>query len=226
MFLEHKGLLTQAEVARLVALSQSLKFVEGRLSNPANTSKSNLQADMADPGYAESALIVLAAFGRSRTFRDFAMPGKIAPPLLSRYEPGMQYGVHADSAFMTVPAPAGMMKLRSDLSCTVFLNDPRSYEGGELVLHAGTCALPVKGDPGEAFVYPSTLLHEVRPVRSGQRLVSITFIESQIPDERHRNFLYELKEVLALEGLKMDRINRVRLEMVSENLIRDWSSEP
>jgi PKHD-type hydroxylase len=225
MFLEHKDLLTPAEVARLVALSQSLKFVEGRLSNPANTTKQNLQADLTDPGYGESARIVLAAFDRSRMFRDFAMPEKIAPPLLSRYEPGMKYGAHADAAFMTIPAGTGMMKLRSDLSCTIFLNDPRSYEGGELVLHAGTCPLPVKGSPGEAFIYPSTLLHEVRPVRSGQRLVSITFIESRIPDERKRNALYELNDVLALEGLKMDWVNRIRLEVVSQNLTRDWSSD-
>ena len=225
MFLEHRDFLTPAEVARLVALSQKLKFVEGRLSNPANTTKNNMQADVADPGYAEAAQTVLAAFERSRLFRDFAMPKKIAPPMLSRYEPGMQYGAHADSAFMSVPTETGLMKLRSDLSCTIFLNDPAAYEGGELVLHIGTRPVPIKGVPGEAFVYPSTLLHEVRPVRSGQRLVSITFIESRIPDERKRNTLYELNDVLALEGLKMDWVNRVRLEVVSQNLTRDWSSK-
>jgi PKHD-type hydroxylase len=224
MFLEHRDFLTQAEVARLVTLSQRLKFVEGRLSNPANTSKVNLQADMGDPGYAESAQIVMAAFERSRTFRDFAFPRKIAPPLLSRYEPGMKYGAHADSAFMSVTTAQGTLRLRSDISCTVFLNDPNSYEGGELVLHIGTRPVPVKGYPGEAFVYPSTLLHEVRPVRSGARLVSITFIESRVPDERHRAALYELSEVLALEGLKMDWTNRVRMEVVIQNLLRDWSA--
>jgi len=226
MFLEHRDFLNPAEVARLVALSQKLKFVEGRLSNPANTTKVNLQADLGDPGYAESAQIVLAAFERSRTFRDFAFPKKIAPPLLSRYEPGMKYGAHADSAFMNVPTPQGPLKLRSDISCTVFLNDPTSYDGGELVLHIGTRPVPVKGQPGEAFVYPSTLLHEVRPVRSGARLVSITFIESWIPGELHRTALYELSEVLALEGLKMDWTNRVRLEVVIQNLTRDWSGSP
>jgi PKHD-type hydroxylase len=103
------------------------------------------------------------------------------------------------------------------------LNDPSSYEGGELVLHIGTRPVPVKGMPGEAFVYPSTLLHEVRPVRAGVRLVSITFIESQIPNELHRTTLYELSEVLALEGLKMDWTNRVRMEVAIQNLMRDWS---
>src|SRR6185437_12827367 len=144
-------------------------------------------------------------------------------PLLSRYSPGMQYGAHGDAAYMVVSSPQGPVTLRSDVSCTVFLNDPTSYEGGELVLHLGTRPVPIKGRPGEAFVYPSSLLHEVRPVRSGERLVSITFIESLIPDEQNRNALYELNEVAALEGLKMDWVNRVRLGVVIQNLLRQWS---
>ncbi len=223
MFLEHPDFLEPAEVARLVALSQTLKFVEGRLSNPANVTKQNLQADLTHPDYAESSSIVMKAFERSRPFRDFAFPKKIASPLLSRYEPGMKYGPHPDTAFMTVLTPQGPLGLRSDISCTVFLSDPASYEGGELVLHIGTKPVAIKGRPGEAFVYPSTLLHEVRPVRSGVRLVSITFIESIIPREDHRTALYEMTEVLALEGLKMEWLNRVRLSVVIENLKRAWS---
>ena len=82
----------------------------------------------------------------------------------------------------------------------------------------------IKGKAGEAFVYPSNMMHEVRPVHSGVRLVSITFIESLIADEHCRTQLYELKEVLALEGLKLDWVSRVRLELVSQNLTRMWSS--
>jgi PKHD-type hydroxylase len=115
------------------------------------------------------------------------------------------------------------MQLRSDLSCTIFLNDPRSYEGGELVLHAGTLPVVIKGAPGEAFVYPSTFLHEVRPVTAGQRLVSITFIESLVPDERLRNTLFELKDIMSLEALKMDRVNWVRMDVALSNLTRLWS---
>jgi PKHD-type hydroxylase len=211
------------EVARLTALAREVTFIEGRASNPQNTSKINLQADLADGRNAEAARIVLAAFARSRPFRDFAMPKKIAPPLLSRYEPGMKYGPHADAPFMAVPYEGGMMQMRSDLSCTVFLNDPASYQGGELVLHVGTRPVAIKGAPGEAFVYPSTLLHEVRPVTSGQRLVSITFIESLVPDERLRNTLFELKDIMSLEALKMDRVNWVRMDVALSNLTRLWS---
>src|SRR5215467_1023390 len=126
MFLEIKGLLNPAEVARLTALSREVKFVEGRISNPANTTKDNLQADLADPKYRETTDIVAAAFARSREFRDFAMPKRIAPPLLCRYEPGMKYGAHADAAMI----PLGNAPLRSDISCTVFIAEPSSYDGG------------------------------------------------------------------------------------------------
>jgi PKHD-type hydroxylase len=223
MFQQLQHFLKPEEVARLVQLADELTFIEGRLSNPHNTTKMNLQIDRQDPRYAESAKIVLDAFERSRPFQDFAFPKVIAPPVLSRYEPGMRYGAHADAAFMSITAPSASLRLRSDLSCTVFLNHPTAYEGGELLLHVGTLPIPIKGYPGEAFVYPSTLLHEVRPVASGVRLVSITFIESLIPDETKRNILFEIQDVLALEGLKMNWASRVRMEVVTQNLNRMWS---
>lgn len=219
MFLEIKELLSQAEVGRLVELSQRMKFVDGRASNSGYALKQNLQADTGDQAYAESVKIVSDAFTRSREFRDFAIPRRFAPPLLARYEPGMKYGPHADAAFL--PLPQG--PLRSDLSCTVFLSDPRSYEGGELVIHLGVRALPLKAPPGAVILYPSTTLHEVAPVRSGQRLVSLSFIESQIPDEQERGMLFELGEISALEGNNMNGVNRMRLEIVRQNLTRKWS---
>ena len=100
MFLKINNFLTGSEVARLTALSRELRFVDGRVSNPANQTKDNLQADHADPKYAESVQIVSAAFARSREFVDFAMPKRVAPPLLCRYEPGMKYGAHADAALI------------------------------------------------------------------------------------------------------------------------------
>jgi PKHD-type hydroxylase len=219
MILELKDFLTPAEVARLNALSRELKFVDGRVSNPANTSKDNLQVDTTDPRTAESTKIVADAFARSEPFRDFAFPRRIAPPLLCRYEPGMKYGAHADAAHLQVEGQV----LQSDLSATVFIADPASYQGGELVIHLGTRPVVAKGAPGEVIVYPSTMLHEVRPVRAGMRLVSITFIESAIADEYKRTQLYELNEVAALEGLNMQWQNRVRLETVRQNLLRMWS---
>jgi PKHD-type hydroxylase len=220
VFLELKSVLNPDETARLNALARDLKFVDGRLSNPANETKNNLQADLNDPRYGESSQLVLNALMRSREFRDFAMPMRVAPPLMARYEPGMCYGVHADSAHMRLPNGI----LRSDLSCTVFIADPVTYEGGELTTHLGTRVVTFKGAAGDAIVYPSTTLHEVRPVTKGTRLVSITFIESVIADEAKRYAVYELGEVSALEGLNMRFENRMRLDAVRANLIRLWSA--
>src|SRR4029450_4391 len=220
VLLKIKNLLAAPEIARLVALSREMRFVDGRASNPANTTKNNLQAAMADPRYAESVQIVNAAFARSREFVDFAMPKQVAPALLCRYVPGMKYGAHADSALLQI----GASRLRSDLSCTVFINDPASYDGGELSIAIGNVAIPFKGAPGEAIIYPSTTLHEVVPVLSGERLVSITFVESFIAHEHQRTQVHELKEIAALERLTMRWESGVRLDVVRQNLMRMWST--
>jgi PKHD-type hydroxylase len=219
MFLEINDFLKPEEVARLRDLAARLTFVDGRVSNPHNLAKKNLQASEVDPLYAESSRIVAEAFARSAPFRDFAFPAHVAPPLLARYEVGMTYGAHADTSHMRF----GNQLRRSDLSATVWLHPPQSYDGGELVVHLGTRPVVIKGEPGSLIVYPSTQLHEVTPVRRGQRLVSITFIESLIPDEFLRTQLYELSEVAALEGLKMEWSSRTRLEAVKNNLLRLWS---
>jgi PKHD-type hydroxylase len=219
MFLELKDFMTPEEVARLRELATKVQFVDGRVSNPHNQAKNNLQATEADPYQAEASRVVATAFARSAPFRDFAFPRHIAPPLLARYEVGMTYGAHADTSHMRF----GIEIHRSDLSATVWLHPPASYDGGELVVYLGTKPVVIKGEPGSIIVYPSTQLHEVTPVRRGQRLVAITFIESLIPDEFLRTQLYELSEVAALEGLKMTWESRVRLEAVRNNLLRLWS---
>jgi PKHD-type hydroxylase len=219
VLLEIKNLLAENEIQQLRQLSARVNFIDGRASNTGNATKQNLQVDPRDAAYAESVNIVAEALRRSREFADFALPRRFAPPMLSRYEPGMRYGPHADAAYL--PLPAG--SLRSDVSCTMFLSDPSAYEGGELVLHLGARALPLKFAAGSAVLYPSTTLHEVVPVRSGVRLVSLTFIESYIPDEHHRAMVYELGEISALEGDNMDWLSRTRLEVVRQNLLRMWS---
>jgi len=222
MFLEIKNLLNPAEVARLQQLGRELRFIDGRASNPHNTTKTNFQADTTDNRYTESSQLVMGAMTRSREFMDFVFPRRIAPPLMLRYDTTQKYGVHADAAYMQMPT--GGAPLRSDVSCTVFIADPATYEGGELTIHLGIRPITVKGAAGSCILYPSTTLHEVVPVRSGIRLVAITFIESLVADETRRNILYELNEVGALEGLKMQWENRVRFEAARQNLLRMWSS--
>jgi len=218
MFLELPDVLSSPEMDRLRAIAANARFVEGRLSNPHSKVKNNLQIDHADPAYAESSKLMALALQRSEPFRDFAFPRVVAPPMLARYTHGMNYGVHSDAPTMMVASGP----LRSDLSCTLFLNDPASFEGGELVIQLGARVVSFKGAAGSAVVYPSNTLHEVRPVTSGERLVGLTFIESAIRDPAKRDILYQLNEVAALEGFNMSWENRTRLQHARNNLMRLW----
>jgi PKHD-type hydroxylase len=219
MFLEIDEVLTAEEVAQLRALAGKARFVDGRISSPHSTVKENLQVDHADEAYLASSRIMAEALMRNEPFRNFAFPSLLAPPLLARYEPGMRYGVHSDSAMIQL----GKRQLRSDLSCTIFLGEPDSYEGGALAIHLGNRRVEFKLKPGAAVIYPSTTLHEVTPVTAGERLVGITFIESQIADSVLRELLYDLDEVAATEGTQMSPEGRVRLQHVRTNLRRMWS---
>lgn len=218
MFQEIADVLTAEECQRLRDIAQAARFVDGRISSPHSQVKDNLQIDSGGEAYAESSRLVAAALQRNEDFRNFAYPRLMAPPLLARYEPAMKYGLHSDAPFMQV----GARPLRSDLSCTVFLNDPASYDGGELAILLGTRQVTFKPAAGCAVVYPSTTLHEVLPVTRGERLVAITFIESQIADPVFRELLFQLDEVAALEGLNMSWENRTRLQYVRANLRRIW----
>ncbi len=218
MFLEIPEVLTAPEVERLRVLAHGARFADGKLSSPHSTVKNNQQIDPADPAYAESSKLMAAALQRNEAFRAFAFPRIMAPPMLARYSPGMNYGVHSDAAFL----PVGNRPLRSDLSCTLFIGAPETYGGGELCIHLGTRAVRFKGAAGSIVVYPSNTLHEVAPVTSGERLVGLTFIESLIADPANRDMLYHLDEVAALEGFNMSWDNRTRLQYVRNNLRRVW----
>lgn len=219
MFLQVENLLAPAEVQAIAEIAREAKFIDGRLSNPHNVTKDNVIGDSNDPLARKAGQIALAALQRSEEARNFSFPQRVAVPTLLRYDPGMKYGAHVDAAFL----PLGPQPMRSDVSCTLFIASPADYQGGELVIHLGTEITRIKGNAGSAVFYPSTRLHQVTPVSSGARLVMITFIESQIPDEMQRELLYTLNEVRALEGLKMNWHNRTQLEYVSANLLRMWS---
>ncbi len=219
MILELKDLLSEGELSELAAMAARMSFLDGRGSNTGFAEKLNLQADPQNKEAQDAAKVVSGGFMRSRQFLDFAFPRRLLPPMVARYTPGMKYGPHADAALLATPQGP----MRSDLSASVFLVPPESYEGGELVLHLGARSVPIKLNAGAAVVYPSTTLHEVTPVRAGERLVAITFIESFVAEEADRDVLYELGEISAIEGDNMHWANRMRLEVVRQNLTRRWS---
>ena len=213
--------LTPEEVAECRRIAASTTFVDGRISNPHNTAKQNEQLHEPD-AYKRSADLLRQALLRTPEFMEFAFPVAMAPPMMTRYKRGMKYGAHADAAFIQLPGAT----IRSDLSCTIVLNDPADYDGGELHVRLGDGELKFKLQPGEAIVYPSDTFHQVIPVTRGERLVAITFIQSRIQDPFRRYMLFELNEIAALEGLKMDPENYGRLQLVQQNLMRHWSDMP
>ena len=214
-------ILTAQEVEECRKIAASAPFVDGRITNPHNTAKQNEQLHD-QSAYQRSAQLLQAALIRNEDLVNFVFPVKIAPPLITRYKPGMKYGFHTDVAFMQLPT-GGM---RSDISCTIFLNEPESYEGGALHVKLGDGEMRFKLKPGEAIVYPSDTLHAVEAVTKGERLVAITFMQSRIQDPFRRNLLYNLNEVAALEGLSMKPENFTQLQLIQNQLLRYWGDNP
>lgn len=217
MFKMIYGLLNGQDIKELREIIETATFVDGKISNPHSLVKDNLHLND-EEAYERSSTIMTNALLRSEEFRAFAFPRKIAPPLVTRYKKGMRYGLHPDMAFMqSVDGP-----VRSDISCTFFLQDPSQYEGGALHIKQSDGHMRFKGELGSAIVYPSTTLHEVEEVTRGERIVGITFIESQVADPAKRELLYELNEVAALEGANMSAENFTRIQTVQQNLFRRW----
>jgi PKHD-type hydroxylase len=213
--------LDALQLQELRAIAASANFVDGRISNPHSQVKRNLQLHD-DSAYQRSSQVLSQALLANEDFRNFAFPVAMLPPMMTRYNAEMRYGAHADAAFLQL----ANTPIRSDLSCTIFLADPSTYEGGALQIRLGTREMRFKGEAGTAIVYPSDRLHEVEPVTNGERLVAITFIQSRIADPFHREMLYELNEIAALEGLGMSPDNYARMQLVQANLLRHWGDRP
>lgn len=214
-----KGVLAPEELAHLNALARVTRFVDGKATNPDTTVKNNLQVPQNDPQSAEPGVVLRDALMRHPELRQWAFPKQMARPTMVRYEPGMNYGWHVDEALFASTPP-----MRSDLSCTVWLTPPDSYDGGELVIELGQQTLAYKGAAGDAILYPSTTIHQVTPVTRGARLVGITWLQSWVAETARRELLLQIDElrVLEHEGRKDPRAV-VLLESLRTNLFRMWS---
>jgi PKHD-type hydroxylase len=166
-------------------------FVDGKLTahGSARTVKNNLQLDRTGPELSDIDNLVVSALRRNEDLQAFAFPKRLVLPIFSRYEPGMEYGSHVDGAIM---AGRGGDPVRSDLAVTIFLTQPDTYDGGELVIELPFGEQEIKLQAGEAVVYPATALHRVAPVTRGVRQVAVTWIQSAVRDERLRAILYDL----------------------------------
>ena len=222
MLLALQGLLAAAEVAELRRIAAEGEFIDGGVSSPGLAAagiKRNEQMSLASAQQRRVEEIVLSALDRNETFRTAAIPKLIRPPILSRYRPGMAYGTHIDNPIMRKPVP-----MRLDLSITAFLSDPENYRGGELCIETPYGEKRIKLPAGDAVLYPTTMLHRVDEITSGERLAAVTWIQSMVHEQTKRTMLYDLAVVtqwvnsVAPQSPYYHRLNNTRA-----NLIRMWA---
>jgi PKHD-type hydroxylase len=210
--------LERNELQQIVSSLTGQTFVDGKptAQGLARKVKNNLQASRTSPEPTDIDQVVFAAYRRNELLQNFAIPRRQTLPVFSRYEPGMEYGPHVDSAVMA----SGNEVLRSDLASTLFLSDPASYDGGELVLQMPIGEQEIKLDAGEAIVYSATALHRVAPVTRGVRLVALTWIQSAVPDERLRAILFDLNGASKRAQALGDSELATNLQKSYHNLLR------
>lgn len=217
------AVLTAAEVADFRQLMQQASWIDGRatVGHQGATVKNNQQIDTGSDLYQRLQAAVMEALNRSPLFFAAALPLSISTPLFNRYQQGETYGFHVDGA-MRRNGQAGWM--RTDLSATLFLCEPESYEGGELVIEDTYGQHKVKLPAGDLVLYPSSSLHCVTPVTRGCREASFLWIQSMIRDDKQRAMLFELdKNIQGLKARHGDSEETLSLLNMYHNLLRSWS---
>ncbi len=194
MLIEIPDVLSSGEVERIRGALAGMTFVDGRASAGAQASavKNNEEIQPCNEVMGLAKLIG-EGLARHQTFNHFALPRKIMVPIFSRYKDGMNYGSHSDVSVMQIGNPE--RAIRTDLSITVFLSDPESYDGGALVISTHVGEQSFKLAPGSAVVYPSHNLHWVEAVTRGERLAAVSWVQSYIRQDAHRDILYELDDI-------------------------------
>ena len=220
MLIEISELLNPAQLQKIHALLLGATFVDGKLTAgmAAERVKQNEELKQ-DPQLLQRLYrILMASVGQNARFRSFALPNRVADFIFARYRPGMHYGDHVDDPIM------GGGKFRTDVSMTVFLNEPDTYEGGELVIRTPFGDKQVKLAAGSAVVYPSSSVHHVADVTRGERLVALTWMQSFVRDAAQRELLFELDQ--AREYLLRNEPDTEHAKAVDRsyaNLLRMWA---
>ena len=223
MLLHIPGVLDPAQAERMRQRLEAAQWTDGRETVGAQGAqvKRNLQLPDASPLRAELGAEVQAALAANPLYHAAVLPAKTMPPRFNRYEGGGEYGMHVDGAAMAF-GDGGW--LRSDVSCTLFLADPDSYNGGELVVSDTYGEHVVKLPAGDLIVYPSDSLHRVEAVTHGIRYAAFFWVQSLVRDAQRRRLLLELDgsiQQLTASGAERDAL--LRLTGVYHNLLRQWA---
>lgn len=222
MLITIAAVLDAEELAVISELMSQARFVDGKLSagQEATRVKHNEELSTQDAVITPLNNLLMGRLVQNPGYHAAALPLKIAAPYYARYGKGMSYGAHVDDPVMGPPG----QRYRSDISITVFLNEPDQYQGGELVIQTAFGEQSVKLSAGSAVLYPSSSIHRVNAVTRGERIVAVTWCQSMVKDPGQRELLYNLHQ--AREDLLRTQPEATSTKQISNsyvNLVRMWS---
>ena len=222
MLIEIPNILNADKLANIRAMLEKVEFIDGkhsageaarRVKNNEEMKQGTQQAEYLDH-------LLMSSLAENTDFRSSALPYRVAQPVFARYTSGMQYGDHVDDPIMG----GGAEKFRTDVSITVFLNEPDEYDDGELIINTTYGEKRVKLSAGSAVLYPSASVHRVAEVTRGERLAAIVWLQSMVRDPAQRELLYQLDQ--ARNVLLKDKPEALETKQVDRsyvNLLRMWS---
>ncbi|MCU7829700.1 MAG: Fe2+-dependent dioxygenase [Candidatus Thiodiazotropha sp. (ex Myrtea sp. 'scaly one' KF741663)] len=221
MLVEINDLLQPAQLKKIDEILSMAEFVDGKLTAGKAASRvKNNEELKGEPQQMQLLIRILtSAMAHNSIFRSAVLPYRMADPIFARYQSGMTYGDHVDDPLMGLSG----QRFRSDVSMTLFLRDPETYQGGELVVRTTFGEKRVKLKAGSAVIYPSSSLHHVAEVTEGERMVALAWMQSYVRDPAQRELLYELD--LAREDLLASAPGAESTGLVDKsyaNLLRMW----
>ena len=224
MLLQIPEVLNAEQVAHARRLLDAADWVDGRVTAGRQSAqvKDNLQLAEDHPVAQELGDLIITALQNSALFAAAALPLRVFPPLFNLYRGGHSFGNHVDNAIRQISGTP--LRIRTDLSATLFLAEPQEYDGGELIVEDTYGVHPVKLPAGHMVLYPASSLHRVQPVTRGARLASFFWIQSMVRDDAARTVLFDLDT--SIQRLSVDVPNHptiVQLTAVYHNLVRRWS---
>jgi PKHD-type hydroxylase len=225
MLVQIADVLTPDEIAHCRASLDASSWVDGKATAGTQSAlaKNNLQIPEMAPVARELGDIILSRLGQNAEFLSAALPLRVVPPLFNRYDVGMGFGDHIDNAIRFVDS--GKTRVRTDLSCTLFLSEPEEYDGGELIIADTFGTQSVKLPAGHMVVYPGSSVHRVSAITRGSRWASFFWVQSMVKDDGQRALLQGLDQSImqARADLSDDHAAVIGLTATYHNLIRMWS---
>lgn len=226
MLLRIPNLLTSEEVQEIRDCIEPATWCSGSITagTQANQAKNNLQLPEDAPESIAARRVIHKALGRNALFYSAALPKQTFPPLFNRYDGETNaFGSHVDSAIRTSITTKAWV--RTDLSITIFLSEPESYDGGELVIEDLASGLQqIKLPAGDAILYPASSVHRVESVTRGCRLASFFWIESMVRVNEQRKLLFDMDmSIISLRETMGDNPATIQLTGCYHNLLRLWA---